>query len=232
MRWRRPKEDSTGTSFFGDVLTDAAKHSPHPVDRLQAERDACSPPFAYVQYEYDGGSATTRTAYVPAVTPERRSDDGRGPNRRGIGWNGELLTVMSSTGDVGSWTPRAGGVLPEFRGDPQRTPIYIRPRGRGGSGRVAEIAAVTSPFFVFWLLLLNERAEQVADIPVDGFDEPRLIRLADAAGLHYRRYLLEVDVTTINLLLSSEYFPGTRAPIYGSRTPIELRQWLGGQTEV
>jgi hypothetical protein len=232
MQWRKSKGDNTGTSLFGDVLTDAAKHHKRPGSEIQAERDACSPPFASVQYEYDGGSATTRTAYVPAITPDRRPGDGRGLSRRGIGWNGELLTVMSSTGHVDAYTPRTGGLLPEFRDDPERTPSYITGRERGGSRRVAEIAAVTSPDYAFWLLFLNERAEQMADIPVDGFDEPRLIRLADAAGLHYRRYLLMVDVPTINVLKSSEYFPGKRAPIYGSRTPVALGRWLAGQAEV
>ncbi|WP_370369796.1 hypothetical protein [Catenulispora sp. GP43] len=195
---------------------------------LQAERDLYSPRFAFVQYSYDGGTATSRTAYVPATEPHPRNS--KIASRRGIGWNGELLTVMSSSGHVDSWTPRAGGVLPEFRGDPERRPGFGFVRGRGGSRQVAQIAAVASPEYAFWLLFLNERAEQVADIPVDGFDEPRLIGLADAAGLHYRRYLLEVDAPTIPLLRSSEYFPGTPTPIDGSRTMVELGRWFGGRS--
>jgi hypothetical protein len=140
--------------------------------------------LAPVEFEHDGGRPSARPVYVQAqVVLGAHDQAGRGVGAWRIGWDGRTLTFGSATTVVGEWRTRAGGVLPECRGEdagPARIDV--------GSSAVAEIAAVANAQHVFRLLLLNERAQRLASLQVVGFDEPRLVDFADAAGIHYRRY--------------------------------------------
>ena len=148
--------------------------------------DQAWPKQAPIEFEYDGGTPSAGAAHIRAqVVLGARDRAGNSVGAWRIGWDGRMVTFGSATTVVGEWRRRSGGVLPECLGEGSG-PARIDT----GSDQVAEIAAVATAVHVFRLLLLNERAQRLASLQVLGFDEPRLMEFADAAGLHYRRYRL------------------------------------------
>lgn len=161
--------------------------------------DQAWPKPAPIEFEYDGGTPGAGPAHVQArVVLGARDRAGNSVGAWRIGWDGRLVTFGSAATVVGEWRRRAGGVLAECLGEGSG-PARIDT----GSDQVAEIAAVATAVHVFRLLFLNERAQRLASLQVLGFDEPRLVEFADAAGLHYRRYRL-ADQSPSGL---ATYFP-------------------------
>jgi hypothetical protein len=189
-------------------------------------RGLSSPGRATVEFEHDGGGPTTRSLSVEAEVVLGATDSlGRRVGAWRIGWDGRLVTFGSATTVVGEWRARPGGVLPEHREGMARG-VY----GPLGSDEVAEIAAVGNAEYVFWLLFLNERAQRLARHQVIGFDEPRLTDFADAAGLHYRRYRLDVDLPALRYVNVGDYFPLRGDEITVSRTAhaVTRQDWIRG----
>ena len=143
----------------------------------------------------------------------------------GIGWDGRgLVTASNQWGDSEAWTVRAGGVQEGWRA--HRYLGAQRP-APSESADLVEIAAVSDGHAVRWLLLLNEHSHLLARLPVRGFDEPSLITLAEAAGVHYRRYTVESDVPMLDI---GCYFPPTRSAvtIKGPQGAVDLFWWIRG----
>lgn len=143
----------------------------------------------------------------------------------GIGWDGRgLVTATNQWGDCEAWAVRAGGVPEEWRA--HRYLSGRRPPP-SESADLVEIAAVADGYAVRWLMLLNEHSHCLAELPVLGFDEPSLIALAEAAGIHYRRYTVESDVPILDI---GCYFPSARSAvtIMGPRGAVDLPRWISG----
>jgi hypothetical protein len=231
---RKPRGDGKSQDDAPNLLDEMMRsrrrrprQRPNPAQVAWAMRNQLSPARISAVFEHDGGEPVAERLYVPAGAPARGT--------WGLGWNGELLTVGGSKDESGltggrgfaqGWETRRGGLVPERRGGVPRVIAY---RSIRGPRVVAEIAAVGNSEHVFWLVFLNERAERVAEIPAYGFDEPRLIHVADVVGVHYRRYLLDADTSAIPYLGSDDYFGyGTYfMPGHGFLTP--LPDWISGR---
>ncbi|WP_194908402.1 hypothetical protein [Catenulispora rubra] len=190
-----------------------------------ADLAAESMPPLTVAEARDFNAGTNRPMFIRPAT------DGPGGQagwfeRGGIGCDGRgLVTASNQWGDSEAWTVRSGGVPEEWRARRYLGPQRPLP---SESADLVEIAAVSDGQAVRWLLLLNEHSHRLANLPVLGFDEPSLITLAEAAGVHYRRYTVESDVPILDI---GCYFASTRSAVtvMGPQGAVDLHYWIRGR---
>lgn len=151
-------------------------------------------------------------------------------------WDGSgRLTASDGRGRVQSWT-----TTPPGRRFGRRAVSRVRRRAAKAirrarvlppdrSVQVAEIAAVCGHLDAHWLFLLTASGSQLVRLPVAGFDEPRMIALAQAAGITYRRYTVG-RLTDLPKMAGGHCFPQAShfTRIEGPADYVSLRVWVNG----
>jgi hypothetical protein len=118
--------------------------------------------------------------------------------------------------------------------DDRDTPqVQLNKIAGSGPAHVVEIATVGGDIFVNAVYLRNERGEQLAAFPAAGLDEPRLVALARAAGIHYRRYRIDPRTShfTSSNPTSAEMFPlaASSMLVRGPTTRVGAQAWIRGR---
>jgi hypothetical protein len=154
----------------------------------------------------------------------------------GLRWDGAgHLTASDGRGRVETWPT----VPPEARfgrravSRARRRAAKAVRRRRGPapdrSTEVAEIAAVCGHMDAHWLFLLTPSGSQLARLPIAGFDEPRVIALARAAGIVYRRYMV-AKLVDLPRMAGGHCFPQAAhfTRIEGPTDFVSLGSWVSG----
>lgn len=234
MRWSRKTRGGgapvAGTALLDEVLKAKGGSGPQ-LSPQQIRRELVSPGFAAVEFAHDGGEPKPEPASVQSTVFGVKDAGGNVAGAWRIAWNGSVLTFGSVRTVLWEWPTRSGGVDPDFVDGVQRVGADQRTYPSYGTESIAEIAAVGNADYVFWLRFVNERTRQKVRLQAVGFDEPRLVALAEAAGIHYRRYRLDVASSDIEVLRSWDYFPGTGSNLWTTRTSVRRDTWISGRPQ-
>lgn len=142
-----------------------------------------------------------------------------------------MVTAADGRGLVEAWDTQTGGVRPGER-NTRSVNTGLAEAVATGPRRVVEIAAVEDAGYVYRVYLRNERGEQLAALPAAGLDEPRLVALARAAGIQYRRYRVADPVGYLTSPIAVNCFPLAASFVQfdGPGTPVSTAAWARGRT--
>jgi hypothetical protein len=143
-----------------------------------------------------------------------------------------MVTVADGRGLIEAWDTRTGGVRKELA-NTRSLNTGLADAVSSGPTRVVEVAVVEDLGHVRRVYLRNERGEQLAALPAAGLDEKRLVALATAAGIHYRRYRVASPMGYLSSPIVVNCFPlaASFVQVDGPGYPVPTQHWALGVEE-
>jgi len=143
----------------------------------------------------DGSGAGRGMRLVPEAPPGMAGTRSPGKTERGrwywygaVEWDYQHITVVGTKSE-GVWEPASGGLRPGF----DAVEIFQAGRRPPGCGECLKpVAAIVTVGLtgrhMQRVYFLDAESRSLGHIPAPGFAEDDLVRLAEAAGIAYRRY--------------------------------------------
>lgn len=143
-----------------------------------------------------------------------------------------MITASDGRNLVMAWETQPGGVSRAVANQSDvQSGLHETPQT--GPTRVVEVAVVGQGSLVYAVYLRNERGEQLAALPAAGLDGRRVAALARAAGVHYRRYRVDVATPRFSGAADADCFPlaASFSRFRGPGAPVSLGTWTLGERE-
>lgn len=163
--------------------------------------------------------------------PSPVSEVGRWCANGAIHWADGRLSAVGATGWAARWRPEPGGLLPGFDAA-EVAAAGLRPATSGQSrDRIAAIAAVgLARHHVQRVYFLDAEFRELDRLPALGLVEADLVRVAEAAGIAYRRYVLSIakfaSLRVSPHSLCEVLFPRSARPTAARPDGEDLTDWF------
>jgi hypothetical protein len=123
-------------------------------------------------------------------------------------WTGDSIAITDRRGRVTTWRTTTTGVTSDFLPAALKSPRTVKAAPPTGDAAVAGVVvAQTKTRPIDMLVLVDRHSRRVGSVPVLGFDEKELARVAKRAGVEFSIFVLPPRFGHDNETLTAALFP-------------------------